>query len=365
MLHFVFNPHLLLGLGVYGQVDTGLRDEGRGEAFAESVRLGQRIKSEINKQYKKLELDLEAVFRRLLLLRKKKYACCIVEDYASRSYKVEQKGLDFVRRDWALLTKQAGEQLLRIIFGVSLLSPHQQQQQQEGQETAGDNDAVDAVVSLLHERLRAMREAIVNGKVPLDLFVITRALTKSPQLYAQGSGGAAQPHVLVALRMLAAGRPVRAGNEIPYIVCDEESIRKAEEKQRIGSASATPQQDPKSPQTAGDNQQQQLRIRSPAERAFHPTEVQNLDLRPDVEYYIQHQLFPPVQRLCAHVQGTSPARIAECLGLSPAKFAEKELVDDMFDDPGGEAERQKGEDRILSLLKKSDEAFKTVRFHFL
>ncbi|OEH74160.1 DNA polymerase alpha catalytic [Cyclospora cayetanensis] len=213
-------------------VDTGLRDEGRGEAYAESVRLGQRIKSEINRQYKKLELDLEAVFRRLLLLRKKKAPA-----------------------------------------------------------PAGDEDAVDTVVALLHERLRAMREAIVGGQVPLDLFVITRALTKSPQLYAQGSGGAAQPHVLVALRMLAAGRP-------------------------------------------------------------------NLGLKPDVEYYLQHQLFPPVQRLCAHVQGTGPGRLAECLGLNPAKFGERELGEEAGDDQTGESERQKGEDRILSLIKKSDEVFK-------
>ncbi|XP_026193067.1 DNA polymerase alpha catalytic subunit [Cyclospora cayetanensis] len=345
-------------------VDTGLRDEGRGEAYAESVRLGQRIKSEINRQYKKLELDLEAVFRRLLLLRKKKYACCIIEDYGRRAYKIEQKGLDFVRRDWALLTKQAGEQLLRIIFGVSLASAKQQQQQQEGRAPApaGDEDAVDTVVALLHERLRAMREAIVGGQVPLDLFVITRALTKSPQLYAQGSGGAAQPHVLVALRMLAAGRPVRAGNEIPYIICDEDSVRRAEQQRQQKATPEFPSESKSegaSPQaSASPQQQQQQRVRGPAERAFHPMEVQNLGLKPDVEYYLQHQLFPPVQRLCAHVQGTGPGRLAECLGLNPAKFGERELGEEAGDDQTGESERQKGEDRILSLIKKSDEVFK-------
>nr|ACF81429.1 unknown [Zea mays] len=40
----------------------------------------------------------------------------------------------------------------------------------------------------------------------------------------------------------------------------------------------------------------------------------------DIDYYLSQQIHPVVSRLCASIQGTSPARLAECLGLDSAKF---------------------------------------------
>ena len=58
-----------------------------------------------------------------------------------------------------------------------------------------------------------------------------------------------------------------------------------------------------------------------AQRAFHPDEVYKSKgvLKPDKEWYIAQQVLPPVQRLCDPIDGTSPAQIAEQLGLDPAK----------------------------------------------
>lgn len=42
------------------------------EAFDQAMRIGAQIMAEINKRYKKLELDVDGVFKRLLLLKKKK-----------------------------------------------------------------------------------------------------------------------------------------------------------------------------------------------------------------------------------------------------------------------------------------------------
>ncbi len=39
------------------------------------VQLGNKLKALVNKQYRKLEIDIDGVFTRLLLLKKKKYAC--------------------------------------------------------------------------------------------------------------------------------------------------------------------------------------------------------------------------------------------------------------------------------------------------
>jgi DNA polymerase alpha subunit A len=58
-----------------------------------------------------------------------------------------------------------------------------------------------------------------------------------------------------------------------------------------------------------------------AERAYHPQEVlENNALQVDTQYYLSHQLQPVVSRLCAPLDATSDARLAECLGLDGAKF---------------------------------------------
>ncbi|GFY86488.1 DNA-directed DNA polymerase [Actinidia rufa] len=43
----------------------------------------------------------------------------------------------------------------------------------------------------------------------------------------------------------------------------------------------------------------------------------------DIDYYLSQQIHPVVSRLCAVIQGTSPARLADCLGLDSSKFKSK------------------------------------------
>lgn len=69
------------------------------------------MKSEVNKLYRLLELDIDGVFKSLLLLKKKKYAALMVEPQGEGRYttKQELKGLDIVRRDWCDLAKECGK----------------------------------------------------------------------------------------------------------------------------------------------------------------------------------------------------------------------------------------------------------------
>ena len=70
----------------------------------------------MNKLYEHLEIDIDGVFRSLLLLRKKKYAALTVSGRnpkdQSLQFQQEIKGLDVVRRDWCLLAKQIGEKVI-------------------------------------------------------------------------------------------------------------------------------------------------------------------------------------------------------------------------------------------------------------
>ena len=68
----------------------------------------------MNKMYKHLELDVDGVFQRLLLLKKKKYAAVTVSQVTRDGKKEmitqqEIKGLDIVRRDWSHLATKAGK----------------------------------------------------------------------------------------------------------------------------------------------------------------------------------------------------------------------------------------------------------------
>ena len=69
----------------------------------------------MNKLYKHLELDVDGVFQRLLLLKKKKYAAVTVSQVTREGGRKEMvtqqeiKGLDIVRRDWSQLATQAGK----------------------------------------------------------------------------------------------------------------------------------------------------------------------------------------------------------------------------------------------------------------
>lgn len=73
------------------------------------IKLGNLLKMEIKKNYKYLEVNIDGVFKSLLLLRKKKYAALAINQ---GSFKLEIKGLDLVRQDWCELAKRTGEKVL-------------------------------------------------------------------------------------------------------------------------------------------------------------------------------------------------------------------------------------------------------------
>lgn len=59
----------------------------------------------------------------MLLLKKKKYAALVIENYGTKDEKItrEIKGLDMVRRDWCPLSKAVSEKVLsEILSGKQL-----------------------------------------------------------------------------------------------------------------------------------------------------------------------------------------------------------------------------------------------------
>ncbi|XP_020584003.1 LOW QUALITY PROTEIN: DNA polymerase alpha catalytic subunit [Phalaenopsis equestris] len=256
---------------VYGDTDSimiysGLDDISKAKAIA------AKVIQEVNKKYRCLEIDLDGLYKRMLLLKKKKYAAVKVQFKDGIAYEaIERKGLDMVRRDWSLLSKEIGDFCLNQILS---------------------GGTCDDVVESIHGYLMKVQGEIRKGEVALEKFVITKSLTKPPEDYPDAKN---QPHVQVALRLKKNGySSCSAGDTIPYVICCQQDVSS-------GSSSGI------------------------AQRARHPEELtrDNGEWMIDIDYYLSQQIHPVVSRLCASIQGTSPARLADCLGLDSSKFQHK------------------------------------------
>jgi DNA polymerase alpha subunit A len=277
---------------VYGDTDSIFVNSGC-DNIQDANKVAREAQKELNRMWRLLELGLDGMYCPLLLLNKKKYAALEVTEHNGVSTKVKvRKGLDIVRRDWCVLAKRVGDKILDFILS---------------------GDSVDDVVNNVHSYLREIHDQVENDKLPLTEFVITKGLTKGPEEYSDAK---AQPHVQVALRMKAQGKPMRAGDHVPYVICKD------------------------------DNQP------SFAMRAQDPAVVEAMKYSLDKSWYMESQLHPVVSRICAVIQGTDPGQLASCLGLDSAKFHKADTAGDA-ERKSAFAQQQEASDRFENVEKFS------------
>ncbi|RMZ92711.1 hypothetical protein DV736_g8, partial [Chaetothyriales sp. CBS 134916] len=250
---------------IYGDTDSVMVNTNV-DNIADALKVGQEVKKAVNKKYKLLEIDIDNIFRRLLLHAKKKYAAINLAEIDGKYVdKLEVKGLDMKRREYCALSKEASQRLLNEILS--------------------GNDA-ELVLENIHDYLRELSEKMRNNDIPTLKYVIYTKLGKNPKEYPNPES---MPQVQVALRELARGKTVRVNDVMSYIV------------------------------TMGTDETKSL----PApKRSYTPQDVMKPDsgLVPDVEYYLYKQIFPPIERLCAPIPGTDSVRLADCLGLDTKKY---------------------------------------------
>jgi DNA polymerase alpha subunit A len=87
---------------LYGDTDSLFVNTNATE-LSEALKISSDFKKEVNDRYKLLEIDLDGIFQRLLLLQKKKYAALKVEEGSRTSREI--KGLDMKRREYCQLSK--------------------------------------------------------------------------------------------------------------------------------------------------------------------------------------------------------------------------------------------------------------------
>uniref|UniRef100_A0A8C0QP38 DNA polymerase n=1 Tax=Chelonoidis abingdonii TaxID=106734 RepID=A0A8C0QP38_CHEAB len=248
---------------IYGDTDSIMINT-NSTNLEEVFKLGNKIKSEVNKLYKLLEIDIDGVFKSLLLLKKKKYAALTVEPTGDGKYvtKQELKGLDIVRRDWCDLAKETGNYVIGQILS---------------------DQSRDAIVENIQRRLIEIGENVINGRVPISQFEINKALTKDPQDYPDKKS---LPHVHVAMWINSqGGRKVKAGDTVSYVICQDGSNLSA------------------------------------SQRAYAPEQLQKQEnLTVDTQYYLSQQIHPVVARICEPIDGIDSVLIATWLGLDPSQF---------------------------------------------
>jgi len=269
---------------IYGDTDSIMINTRISDTNALSTvrKLGEQVKREVNKLYKTLELEIDGIFRTMLLLKKKKYAAVTIEQTRNGEIHLgrEEKGLDLVRRDWCVQSKDTGHYVLD-----QILSTEQEKE---------------VTLSKILDNLEQLAQNMRDGKLPLEKYVITKGLSKHPKDYPDGKG---LPHVHVAKMMIKNNRRLTVGDHIPYVICEPLETDEGSNENKNASKSA-------------------------AERARHPDEIVRSGgvLKPDVEWYLTQQILPPVSRLCEPIEGLSQGLIAERLGLNASKYTQQRSV---------------------------------------
>ena len=303
-------------------INTGTQD------MKKVKEIGQMVKREVNKLYKLLEIEQDGVFKTMLLLKKKKYAALSIHEKRGPDGKVsvilekETKGLDLVRRDWCALSKEIGHEVLDHILS---------------------GKPCDEVVESIHDSISKLNTRVRGNKVELEKYIIRKGLNKSPKDYPDAKS---QPHLQVAMALLKQGKPVNTGDHIEYIICTTtRAVHEARVKGEEVAANAS---------SAGSKKKSSSE--SFASRAFHPDEIHRSQstaskLEVDIEWYMTQQILPPTQRLCEPIEGTSPAQLAEKLGLDSSKFRNYKVGGDdddvlNFSFDGDDTERYKDCERV-------------------
>lgn len=182
-----------LGLNViYGDTDSIMIDTQKNVLEKE----GEELKNIINQKYKFIEIEIEKVYKRLLLLKKKKYGAITTKN------QIETKGLDSVRRDFCLISSEISNGVLEIILKDS-----------DEMFNNGSVKILQKIYSFLAEKKNGLE------KEPHDKFVINACLAKPLEKYANPD---ILPHVSLAYRLKKRNIFYKKDDVISYVIGEGE-----------------------------------------------------------------------------------------------------------------------------------------------
>jgi DNA polymerase alpha subunit A len=268
---------------VYGDTDsvmihTGL--PGISSNYSTAIEQADCLKRAINSKYRNIEIEVDRVFKKLLLHTKKKYAGLSVGPVGETD--IECKGLDSVRKDFCRVSSRTLQRILELLL-LDFEDPEVYRRFYE--DAPGKrhilNDGNEKIRDAIYDEL--LRVANELQTLPVTDFVIHNTLSKPPEKY---NAAAALPHVSLALRLKERGMKFEQDDVVSYVI----------------GATATKQPLHK--------------------RAFHVSE----DFVIDYNYYITSQILPPIFRLVQTFKNIHPQKIAAIFGVTDLAKTEPRKV---------------------------------------
>ena len=275
---------------IYGDTDSIMIQTNEID-IEQAILAGQKIKDKINSTYKILEIDLDSIFKNMLLLKKKKYAALKI-DPTTKIVTREIKGLDMVRRDWSGLSKKASDYILSCILSTT--------------------NSRQEIVIQIYEYLKQLKLQLIQNKIDKSDFIITKRITKLPNEYTD-----IQPHVQVSLQLMKQGQVVKPGDFIPYVMTEIEL----------------------DPSTKNYD-------------AFKAADPNNDSVTIDINWYLIKQILPPIARLCEPIHEVEYRELGNCLGLV-VKLNSNDLLNNNNNNNSGELKGHSPLDASKQLLFSS------------
>ncbi|MFZ2412412.1 MAG: DNA-directed DNA polymerase [Candidatus Methanoperedens sp.] len=204
--------------------------------FDEAQLVGNSIAGTVTDSLvKPMELVFDSFARRAIFLAKKRYALLIMEKTAEgMKEKIKVKGMETVRRDWCELTTKTVERVLELVLKEA---------------------KVDDAVLLVKETINRIRSIDAGKDRELfDGMVLTRQYTKKVESYKNK-----QPHITVVDKLKSRGIIANVGDRIPFVILAGKGMF--------------------------------------VDRAEDPDYAREKMLPLDVDYYINKQILPPVERI--------------------------------------------------------------------
>ncbi len=263
---------------IYGDTDSIMVNTLTND-LKQALEIGEIIKGVINDKERIIKIEIDYVFKNMLLLKKKKYAGLKYENaielrnnnfVGEPAFKKEFKGLDMVRRDWCDLSKEVG------IYIMDLLLTSEKPKEE--------------IINLIYDYLRQINLKMNTGNIPKEKYVISKQLVKNIDQYHDLN---LLPHLKVARRLREKGDlSINSGSIINYIICNLDNIKS---NKKI------------------------------SEKAFHLNELkENRNLEIDIIWYKENQLLMSVNRLLKHIKEVQMEMLVDCLELNKSKYVIKE-----------------------------------------
>lgn len=183
---------------------------------------------------KPMELAPENYIKRLLVKAKKNYTMLIVDE-KGKSY-IVSKGIESIRRDWCDYSTDAMDRVIDIILNESDIGK-----------------GISESTKFIQDEANKLRK----GEIDINRLVLSKKLSKPLTAYDGKS-----VHAMVAKRMLSRGKKVEIGDRVSYLIMNNGKRLISEKAEDVDWVKK--------------------------ERMLHKI---------DNEYYINHQLLPPVSRV--------------------------------------------------------------------